>query len=74
MGGGAKIKADLRAELGADPPTDLLAVLDAEEVAALANAVRDAKARQRAALDHAGEAALPNVPGIVRKAVFRVLR
>jgi hypothetical protein len=66
-------EADLRAELGADPPPDLLAVLDEDEIAALTKAVREARARQRKALDRAGQDALSGVPTLVRKTVLRVL-
>jgi hypothetical protein len=65
---------DLRAELGADPPPGLIASLEPEALDALTAAVRDAKARQRAALDQAGNDALSHLPGLVRKAVLRVLR
>jgi hypothetical protein len=65
---------DLRAELGSDPPRGLVEALDPSELEALAAAVRNAKAHQRAALDRAGEDALSHVPALVRKAVLRVLR
>jgi hypothetical protein len=65
---------DLRAELGADPPPGLVAALSGDELRALAAAVQEAKARQRAALDKAGNDALSHLPGLVRKAVLRMLR
>jgi hypothetical protein len=64
---------DLRAELGADPPPGLIAALDADALEALTRAVRDAKTRQREALDRAANDALSHLPGLVRKAVVRVL-
>jgi hypothetical protein len=65
---------DLRAELRADPPPGLLAALDPAELDALTKAVRDAKVRQRQALDAAADAALSHLPGLVRKALVKVLR
>ena len=65
---------DLRAELRADPPPGLVAALDAESLTLLAGAVRDAKLRQRQALEKAADDALSHLPRLVRKAVVRVLR
>jgi hypothetical protein len=66
--------AALRAELGSPPPEGLVAALDADELEALAECVRGAKRRQTEALKRAGDDALGHLPGLVRKAVLRVLR
>jgi hypothetical protein len=67
-------RPDLRAELGADPPPGLVAALSPKELGELTSAVREAKARQRAALDRAANDALGHLPGLVRRAVLRMLR
>jgi hypothetical protein len=64
----------LRAELGADPPPGLIAKLDDRAVEHLAGAVRDAKARQRAALTRAENDALRHLPRLLRRAIRTVLR
>jgi hypothetical protein len=65
---------ELRAELGADPPKDLVARLDAKALEHLTGAVRAAKARQREALDRAEAGALRHLPRLVRRALRTVLR
>jgi hypothetical protein len=64
----------LRDEIGADPPAGLAGVLREDELATLAQAVKVAKQRQSAALERATEDALGHLPGLVRKAVKRILR
>ena len=64
----------LRAELGAEPPPGLVGALGPDDLDALARTVREAKERQRRALERAGDDALGHLPGIVRKGVLRVLR
>jgi hypothetical protein len=65
---------ELRAELGANPPKELVAQLDAAALEHLTEAVRGAKARQREALDRAEAGALRHLPRLVRKALRAVLR
>jgi hypothetical protein len=65
---------ELRAELGADPPEGLVAALGADEIAALASEVRDAKRRHAQTLARAGEEALGHLPRLVRLAIKRMLR
>ena len=67
-------KDELRAELGADPPAQLVAQLDATALGHLAEAVRAAKARQHEALIRAEANALRHLPRLVRKALRTVLR
>jgi|HubBroStandDraft_1064217.scaffolds.fasta_scaffold953075_2 hypothetical protein len=64
----------LREELHADPPAGLIAILGSEDLEALTDAVRVAKVRQREALDQAAEDALSHLPGLLRRAIARVLR
>lgn len=65
---------ELRAELGADPPKDLVAQLKAADLEHLTEAVRAAKSRQREALTRAEEGALSHLPRLLRKAIRTVLR
>jgi hypothetical protein len=65
--------AELAAELGAEPPAALESLSEAE-VADLARAVGDARARQSAALAKAGSEALDRLPRLVRGVVRRVIR
>jgi hypothetical protein len=65
---------ELRAELGADPPRELVAQLDAAALDHLTQAVRAAKARQHEALDRAEAGALRYLPRLVRRALRTVLR
>ena len=67
-------KGDLRAELGGDPPSGLLAHVDDDGLERLTAAVRAAKASQRAALDQAERNALSPLPRIVRKTLRTMLR
>jgi hypothetical protein len=67
-------EADLRAELGTDPPSGLLAALDDRGLADLTTALRAAKTRQRDALERAEQGALSHLPRLVRKALRTVLR
>jgi hypothetical protein len=65
---------ELCAELGADPPQNLVAQLDTAAIEHLTDAVRAAKARQREALDRAEQGALRHLPRLVRRALRTVLR
>jgi hypothetical protein len=63
----------LRAELDAEPPASLLALLSDEDVTILATLVKDAKHSQSQALQRATDQALSHLPRLVRIAVQRVL-
>jgi hypothetical protein len=65
--------AQLRAELGAEPPAALLALLSDADVTILATLVKDAKRSQSEALQQASDQALSHLPRLVRIAVQRVL-
>ena len=65
--------AQLRAELDAEPPASLVALLSDDDVATLATLVRDAKHSQSEALQRASDQALSHLPRLVRIAVQRVL-
>jgi hypothetical protein len=63
----------LESELGADPPSGLVAVLAPDELQTLADSVGTAKRRQSQALDRAIKDALGHVPFVFRGAVELVL-
>jgi len=65
--------AKLRAELGAEPPAALIALLADDDITILAELVKDAKHSQSEALQHASDQALSHLPRLVRIAVGRVL-
>lgn len=69
---GAAAQAEVARELGTRPPAALEALSEAE-LAKLASAVRDARARQSAALAKAGSEALDRLPRLVRGVVRRVI-
>jgi hypothetical protein len=60
-------------ELGADPPSGLVAVLAPDELQTLADTVGTAKLRQSQALERAIKDALGHVPFVFRGAVELVL-
>ena len=62
----------LRAELGAAPPKGL-GVLEDDELRALADALREARRRQSAALEAAAGQALGHVPRLIRGPVRKIL-
>jgi hypothetical protein len=66
--------AQLRAELGAEPPASLLTLLSDADMLRLASLAHDAKRAQAAALAQAGEQALSQLPRLVRITVERMLR
>ncbi len=68
------LRAELEAELGAEPPVAVTELLDPEALVSLTSAVHEAKARQRAALDRAANDVLSHLPGLLRKTVLRILR
>jgi hypothetical protein len=59
-------------ELGARPPQGV-AVLDDEHLALLAAALRAAHGRQERAMAAAGEAALAQIPAVLRRPLYRLL-
>ncbi|MFJ4780955.1 hypothetical protein [Streptomyces sp. NPDC088762] len=63
----------LEAELGGVRPPASFAGLDAGEVAVLADALRDERARRAGGLNEAAEEALRLVPALARGAVRKVL-
>ena len=63
---------DLRRQLGGEVPEGL-SVLEADELAALAEVVREARERQSEALQSATDRALDRVPALLRGAVRRLL-
>jgi hypothetical protein len=63
----------LGAELGADPPSGLVAVLGPDDLQTLADSLSAAKRRQSEALDRAIKDALGHVPFVFRGAVELVL-
>ncbi|HWF72506.1 MAG TPA: hypothetical protein VG186_04130 [Solirubrobacteraceae bacterium] len=63
----------LGSELGADPPSGLVAVLAPDELQTLADALGTAKRHQSQALDRAIKDALGHVPFVFRGAVQLVL-
>jgi hypothetical protein len=65
-------KRALRAELGAAPPKGLDA-LSEQELADLAAALHDARARDKAALAQAMQAALQHVPRLLRGPVRKIV-
>jgi hypothetical protein len=67
-------KAELRAELGAEPPKGMIAQLDDRALEHLTATVRAAKTRQREALIRAEQGALRHLPRLLRKAIRTVLR
>jgi hypothetical protein len=65
-------KRALRAELGAAPPKGLDALSD-DEIADLAAALHDARARDKAALAKAMQDALQHVPRLLRGPVRKMI-
>jgi hypothetical protein len=63
----------LRTQLGASPPTRLVAALDESALAELADALAEARRAQRAALAQAREDALGHIPRLLRPIVRRVV-
>jgi hypothetical protein len=59
-------------ELGARPPQGV-AALDDEDLVLLAVALRDAHGRQERAMAAAGEAALAQIPAVLRRPLYRLL-
>jgi hypothetical protein len=62
----------LRKQLGADLPEGLKRLAD-EQLLDLAEAVRDARHRQSAALAEAGERALGHIPRLLRAPIRRIV-
>jgi hypothetical protein len=69
-GDGAKA---LRDELGAPPPQGLVRALDDAELGHIAQAVREARRSQTAALAAAGTHALDRLPKVLRVPVKRLV-
>lgn len=63
---------ELRRQLGGEVPEGL-SVLDAEELAALADIIREARVQQSEALHSAADRALDKVPALLRGPVRRLL-
>jgi hypothetical protein len=63
---------ELHRQLGGEVPEGL-SVLDAEELATLADIIREARERQSEALHSATDRALDRVPALLRGAVRRLL-
>jgi hypothetical protein len=59
-------------ELGARPPRGV-AALDDRELSLLAAALREAHRRQERAMAAAGEAALAQIPAVLRRPLYRLL-
>ena len=64
--------AALEAQLGSQPPAGV-ARLDAEEVADLTSAIRDARRRQAAEIEGVGDRALSFVPRMLRGPIRRIV-
>ncbi len=63
----------LESQLRAKPPSGL-SVLSEEELQDLAGAVRDARRRQAAELEAAGEKAFGHIPWLLRGPIRKVMR
>jgi hypothetical protein len=64
---------DLRDQLHSDPPRALLALAE-EDLRHLAEAIRSARARQAAALEHAADQGFSYVPRLLRGPIRRIVR
>jgi hypothetical protein len=69
---GEEAFADLAAQLRADPP-EALAALRPEELADLTDAIRDARRRQAADLQAAGDKAYGHIPRLLRGPIRKIV-
>ena len=63
---------DLRDQLRSDPPTGLMALAE-EDLHDLTEAIRSARARQAAALEHAADQGWSYVPRLLRGPIRRIV-
>jgi hypothetical protein len=64
---------DLREQLRSDPPSAVVALAE-KDLHHLAEAIRTARARQAAALEHAADQGFSYVPRLLRGPIRRIVR